>query len=276
MNAIGQFLTSFGNETRKGLQVAWSEKLQILLELPFFALFILMLGPLLGQGSLIITGQVHWSLDSARISDLVLWFVPFMYFYMQVVKLFWRLLAEIQSGTLEQVYLSPLPSWLVVAGGRVTAALVEAMLVAAANYGIISIFVPLRFHWTAAALLPAALLVITVIGFSLIIAGMTIRWKRIQLFNDTALIAAMIFSASAVPLLHVPGWMAAAGRYFPVTNAIASLYGVMLGHRGVTAPWGPGGLVWVVVTAAAYLAAGITVFRVLERITKARGTLGAY
>jgi hypothetical protein len=31
-----------------------------------------------------------------------------------------------------------------------------------------------------------------------------------------------------------------------------------------------------VITAVAYLAAGIIVFRVLERITKVRGTLGAY
>ena len=42
MNAIRLPVTSFGNETRKGLLVAWSEKLQILLELPFFALFVLM------------------------------------------------------------------------------------------------------------------------------------------------------------------------------------------------------------------------------------------
>ncbi len=276
MNAICQSLTSFGNETRKGLLVAWSEKLQILLELPFFAVFILMLGPLLGQGHQAIAGQVHWSLNSARTSDLVLWFVPFTYFYMQVVKLFWRLLGEIQSGTLEQVYLSPLPSWLVVAGGRVAAALTEAVGVAAAAYGIISAFVPLHYHWTAAALLPAALLVLTVIGFSLIIAGMTIQWKRIQLFNETAMIAVMIFSASAIPLLHMPGWMAAAGRYFPATNAIASLYGVMLGHRGVTAPWGPGGLVWILITAAAYLAAGIIAFRIFERAAKVRGSLARY
>jgi hypothetical protein len=50
----------------------------------------------------------------------------------------------------------------------------------------------------------------------------------------------------------------------------------MLGHRGVTGPWGPGGLVWVAVTAAAYLAAGLIVFRVLERLTKRRGALAAY
>lgn len=47
-------------------------------------------------------------------------------------------------------YLSPLPSWLMVAGGRVVAALAEAVLVAAANYGIVSAFVPLHYHWSAA------------------------------------------------------------------------------------------------------------------------------
>jgi hypothetical protein len=50
----------------------------------------------------------------------------------------------------------------------------------------------------------------------------------------------------------------------------------MLGHRGVTGAWGTGGLVWLAVTAAAYLVAGIAVFRVLERITRVRGTLAAY
>jgi hypothetical protein len=50
----------------------------------------------------------------------------------------------------------------------------------------------------------------------------------------------------------------------------------MLGHRGVAGLWGTGGLVWVAVTAAAYLAAGILIFRVLSRLTRIRGTLGAY
>lgn len=276
MNALRISLAIFGNETRKGLLVAWSEKLQILIELPFFALILLLLGPLLGQGHQVIAGHVHWSLNSARTSDLVLWFVPFTYFYMQVVKLFWRLLGEIQSGTLEQVYLSPLPSWLVVAAGRVAAALVEAVIVATGLYGIVSAFVPLHYHWTAAALLPAGLLVLTVIGFSLIIAGMTILWKRIQLLNESAMIAVMIFSTSAVPLVHLPRWMAATGRYFPVTNAIASLFGVMLGHHGVTAAWGTGGLVWVLATAAAYLAVGIAAFRVFERAARIRGSLARY
>ena len=72
------------------------------------------------------------------------------------------------------------------------------------------------------------------------------------------------------------GWFADLGRVFPITSPVASLYGVMLDHQGVTRPWGTGGLVWLAVTAAAYLAVGMVVFRVLECITKVRGTLGAY
>lgn len=50
----------------------------------------------------------------------------------------------------------------------------------------------------------------------------------------------------------------------------------MLGHRGVTAPWGTGGLAWLAVTTAAYLTAGIGVFHLCERSAKNRGTLGSY
>jgi ABC-2 type transport system permease protein len=269
-------LTVLGNEVHKGLIVAWSERLQILIELPFLALFILLLGPLLGQGRQIAAGHLHWSLDSATTSVLVLWFVPFVFFYMQVVKLFWRLLAEIQSGTLEQVYLSPLPSWLIVAAGRVVAAAIETLLVAAGTYGIVAAFVPIHLHWTAAALLPVAAIMIAGVGVSLIIAGATLIWKRIQLVNDTVLMLIMLFSASAVPLITVPAWWADTSRAFPLTAGVASLYEVMLRRRSVTEPWGPGGLVWLIVTATSYLLAGILAFHLGEQAAKRRGSLARY
>jgi ABC-2 type transport system permease protein len=113
---------------------------------------------------------------------------------MQAVKLFWRLLGEIQSGTLEQVYLSPLPSWLVAAAGRAVAALIETLIVMAMTYGIVSAFVTLHYHWTAAAL----------------------------------------------PVIAVPGWFAGLGGLFPATATVASLYGTMIGHHGVTKLLGTG------------------------------------
>jgi len=274
--AAARFLTALGNEIRKGLLFAWSEKLQIAMELPFFAVFILLLGPVLGAGHQIAAGHLSWTLDRHRISLLMVAFIPAMFFYFQAVKLFWRLLAEIQAGTIEQLYLSPLPSWLVAAAGRLAAAIIETLILMGVVYGIISAFVTLHFHWTFATLVPMAFLIITGVGYSLIIAGMTLLWKRIQLLQETILMLVMIFAVTALPLVTVPGWFTGISRVFPATADVASLYGVMLGHRGVTRAWGTGGLVWVAVTAAAYLLTGLVVFRVLERVTKTRGTLTAY
>jgi ABC-2 type transport system permease protein len=276
LSTARRFLTALGNEARKGLLFAWSERLQIIMELPFFTIMILLLGPMLGAGRQVAAGHLSWTLNSQRISMLVIAFIPFMFFYMQSVKLFWRLLAEIQTGTIEQVYLSPLPSWLVAAAGRLVAALIETLLLTGMVYGLVSAFVTLHFHWTLAALLPAAFLVITGSGYSLMIGGMTLLWKRIQLLQEGLLMLVMIFAFAALPVFTVPGWFAGLGRVFPLTGPVTSLYGVMLGHRDVVGLWGTGGLAWLAVTACAYLAAGITVFRVLERITKVRGALGAY
>jgi ABC-2 type transport system permease protein len=270
------FFTALGNEIRKGLLFAWSERLQIVMELPFFTVFILLLGPLLGAGHQIAAGHMTWTLNGRTTAAVMVAWLPTMFFYFQAVKLFWRLLGEIQSGTIEQVYLSPLPSWLVAAAGRLAAAVIETLVLVAVTYGAVSAFVTLRFHWTAAALVPVGFLMLTGIGYSLIIAGMTLLWKRIQLLQETVLMMVMAFAFTALPVLSVPGWFTGIGRVFPVTADVASLYGVMLGHRGVTGLWGTGGLVWVVVTAAAYLTAGLVIFRVLERAAKKRGTLGAY
>jgi ABC-2 type transport system permease protein len=271
-----RLLTALGNEIHKGLRFAWSERLQILIELPMFAAFILLLGPLLGQGRQVAQGHVQWSLSSATTSIMVVWFVPFIFFYMQVVKMFWRLLGEIQAGTIEQVYLSPLPPWLVAAAGRVVAAFVETLFVAAATYGIVSVFVTVHIHWHIAALIPALLIMVAAIGTSLIIAGATLAWKRIQLVNDTVLMLVMLFSASAVPLIKVPTWWADASHAFPLTDGVGSLHRALLADGPATTAWGIGGLVPALTTTSAYLAAGILAFTLGGRVAKRRGTLGCY
>jgi ABC-2 type transport system permease protein len=269
-------LAAVGNEIQKGLRFAWSERLQIIIELPMFAAFVLLLGPLLGQGDRLVEGTTTWTLESETTSILVMWFVPFTFFYMQVVKMFWRLLAEIQAGTIEQVFLSPLPSWLVVAVGRVAAAFLETLFVAAATYGIVSVFVPLRIDWNAAALLPLLLGVLAAIGVSLMIAGGTLVWKRIQLVNDALLTVVMIFSASALPLIAVPGWWAGLSHFLPLTDVIGSLYRASFTDHSVLVAWGMGGLVPMLAASLGYLTVGIVLFTLGERVAKRRGTLGRY
>lgn len=269
-------VVALGNEIRKGLLHAWSERLEIFIELPMFAMFILLLGPTLGQGHAIAAGHLRWSLQSGRTSVLVVWFVPFIFLYMQVVKTFWRLLGEIQTGTIEQVHLAPLPPWLVMVTGRVLAALVKTVLVAAATYGIVSAFVPLHVAWSVAALPAAAEIVVAATGVSLMVAGAALIWKRIQLVNDSLFMVVFLLSAAAIPIITVPGWWAEASRVFPLTAGVSGLYQVLIAHRDGIALWGMGGIVWPAATSAGYLAAGVVAFSVGERTAKRRGTLARY
>lgn len=108
------------------------------------------------------------------------------------------------------------------------------------------------------------------------IGGATLVYKRIQLVNDTVLLLVMIFSASALPLIAVPGWWAALGHAFPFTDGVANLYGVMLAHQSVARMWGSGGLVPMIAVAVGYLLAGVGAFVVGEHVAKNRGTLGRY
>jgi ABC-type polysaccharide/polyol phosphate export permease len=266
-------LTAVTNETVKGLRHGWSERLQILIELPLFVTFVLLLGFTVGQGDRIATtGELSWTLDSRQATWLFLGMAVFTYTYLHVQKMFWRLLAEIQAGTLEQTYLSPLPSWVHVVGGRILAAVAETTVVVAVMYAVTSLLVRLDLHWRLEALVPLALLVVGAAGLALIIAGITLVWKRIQMFNDLVLLAVLFFSGAVLPLDQMPMWADSVGAPLFMTHAIAGLRTVALDNQHLAAS-GTGGLAWTAGTATVWFAAGLTGFRVCERIARRRGSL---
>jgi ABC-2 type transport system permease protein len=189
--------------------------------------------------------------------------------------MFWRLLAEIQSGTLEQTYLSPLPSWVHVVGGRVVAAVAETAIVVAVVFGATSLVVRLDLHWRADTLVPLALLIVGAAGLALIVAGITLVWKRIQMLNDLVLLGVFFFSGAVLPPAEMPGWAEAVGTPLFMTHAVAGLRTVML--DGDTLAWGgTGGLAWMLGTATAWFAAGLLVFRFCERIARRQGSLSHF
>jgi ABC-2 type transport system permease protein len=74
----------------------------------------------------------------------------------------------------------------------------------------------------------------------------------------------------------MPGWMATIARFLPLTPGIEALRKILLGGISLGTLAGDGTLLWLVGSAAAYLALGIAIFRWCERIAKRRGTLGQY
>ncbi|GAA3093652.1 ABC-type polysaccharide/polyol phosphate export permease [Kribbella aluminosa] len=270
----GRLLTAIGNETLKGLRHGWSERLQILIEMPLFVTFLLLLGFTTGKADTIVaTGKLDWSLDPHRTTWLFLGIgVGFIYTYLHVQKMFWRLLAEIQTGTLEQTYLSPLPSWVHVVAGRVLAAVAETAVVVGVVYFVTRLATPLELHWNPAALVPALFLILGSAGLALIVAGVTLVWKRVQLLNDLVLLLVMFFAGTALPTDQLPGWSHPISNALFMTHSIAGLRTVMLDGNHLT--WnGAGGLAWMPATAADWFVVGLAVFRLCERTALRRGSL---
>lgn len=268
-------LTAIGNETVKGLRQGWSERLQILIEMPLFITFMLLLAFTIGEGEAIVDNRLDWTLDTAGASWLIIGLSAFIYSYLHVQKMFWRLLAEIQTGTLEQAYLSPLPSWVHVVIGRVISAIAETAIVVAIVYGVTNLFVSIDLYWRVEALLPLLLLFVGAAGLAMIIAGAALVWKRVMLLNDMALFFLMFFSGALMPLSRLPDWAETIGQPIFLTHSVEALRVVMV-EGGIVAWSGTGGWAWTVGTAFGWLAVGVLAFKLFERIAKWKGSLSHF
>jgi ABC-2 type transport system permease protein len=267
---------AIGNETLKGLRHGWDERVQILIEMPLLVIFVLLLAYTVGQGSAIVeTGAIDWTIDARHATWLFIGVAAYTYTFLHLQKMFWRLLAEIQSGTLEQTYLSPLPSWIHVVGGRVVAAIAETAIVVAVMFGVTSLVVRLELSWRPNMVVPLALLIIGAAGLALIVAGTTLIWKRIQMLNDLVLLAVFFFSGAVLSRNDMPAWAETVGTPLFMTHTVAGLRAVLL--DGNTLTWGgSGGLAWMLSTAAAWFAAGLLVFRFCERTARRQGSLSQF
>jgi ABC-type polysaccharide/polyol phosphate export permease len=244
--------------------------------MPLFVTLVLLLGFTTGKGDTIaVTGELDWSIDTGHASWLIIGMIVFIYTYLHVQKMFWRLLNEIQTGTLEQTYLSPLPSWAHVVAGRIVAAIAETAVVAGVVYFVTNLFVPIDLQWRAAALAPLALLLMGAAGLALIIAGITLVWKRIQILNDLILLLTFFLSGAVLPFAEMPGWAETAGKPIFMTHATEALRIIMV--DGDALQWsGTGGWAWLLGTAAGWFAGGLLVFRLAERTAQRHGSLSRF
>ena len=262
---IRAFVTAIGNEVTKGLIDLWRGKVASFLELILFALFFLAIAFALGRGTF----------QREQVASLMLGFVGYIFFHMQTNRLFWGLLGEMQSGTLEQMYLSPLPSWLLTIGLQ-AASVVEAALSAIVLYLLINLVVPVTIPLRWAALLPLIMLVVGSVGYSLILGGLTLIFKRLEVLKEMFQIVVLMFGGVFVSLDRMPGWMETIARFLPLTPGVEVLREILLEGISLLGLASDGTLLWLVGNAVVYLLLGIVIFQWCERIAKRRGTLGQY
>lgn len=261
-------LGGLSSEVRKYLQNYVAGWRGVLIQMAVFPMAYLLLVFFMGRGHL--RGDL---LVSTLIGA-----VPLAFMHEQVNVSFWGYLGDIQAGVLEPVYLTPLPSWVLMLG-RQAASIAGAVPGALAMYlgGLIAMAARhVNAPVAPAVLLPMAAMAVGIVGLALLLAGLTLVFKRIETITETVLALPFIVGGAFIPLSQLPGWVTPLSRLLvPITPGIEAMRGILLQHRALaTLPgWGIG---WLLVQPILLVSLGVLLFRLLERVAMRRGTLGRY
>lgn len=261
-------LGGLSNEVRKYLQNYLAGWRGVLIQMAVFPTAYLLLVFFMGRGHI----------PSGLLVSTLIGAVPLAFMHEQVNVSFWGYLGDIQAGVLEPVYLTPLPSWVLMLG-RQTASIAGAVPGALAMYlgGLIAMQVRhVNAPLDPAILVPIAAVAAGIAGLALLLSGLTLVFKRIEIITETAMALPFIVSGAFIPLSQLPGWVTPLSRLLvPITPGIEAMRAILLQHRSLTnlPGWGLG---WLLAQPILLLSLGVLLFRLLERLAMRRGTLGSY
>lgn len=239
-----------GNETAKGLLVTkanWGTLVPALAVLVFFYIFLRFL---LGGGHMV----------EALYAPTLLGFAFYGLAYIVTLKMVSGTLEEMNSGTLEQVHLSPLPAW-TLSLGRLAAAVIEAIgLTTVVSLGLILVL-GVRFTYRLDAIVPVALTIVDVAGFGLLLAAAAIRIASIGAILHVLQGIVIFVNGAFVPVNLFPGWLQFISRLVPTTLGVEVSRKILIEGWSLSATWSDGSLVWLLVHSAVMLAVGAVAFQ---------------
>ncbi|MBC6462192.1 ABC transporter permease [Actinomadura sp. HBU206391] len=263
------FARGFAAEVRKGLLnlvAGWREALIQMITFPLFYLLIVLF---MGRGQL----------RAELLLPTLIGMVALTFIHEQVNRVFWSYLGDIQSGVLEQTYLTPLPSAALILGRQVAAvisALPSVLAVLATGATAIAVQGG-KVPFDAQVVVPLTAIVLGTCGLALILCGLTLVFKRIEIVTQLSVAVYAIAGGTLVPLAALPDPIAFLSRLVvPISPGLEAMRDILLdGHSLATLSTG-WGLGWLLAQPLLITAAGVVLFVRLERLAKRRGTLGRY
>lgn len=252
------------NEIRKGLLVTWHYKFNVVSE--FITLGIYFLGTALLMN--------YGNTDLAEFGPSLIGYIVWVY-SSYILKVSLILTLEGRSGTLEQMYMSPVHPALIFIGASISTIVSSTLMIAAMTLFITlvcSIYLPLQL----AALPVLIIILIGLIGFGLCIAGMALLYKNVAGLID--LIDNLLFyvSGSMLPIEQLPVWIQKIAHTLPTTEGIIVLRDVIFEGQTLRMLMHNGKLFFLVFNSVVYFLVGLLLFVYCEKIAKRRGSLGQY
>lgn len=258
-------LLAFYNETRKGMLLIWDYRFSMLTQVLMFGGVFLAITYMIGNGHFvaermapILVGYMVWSFASMALNDMS-----------------WNLMEETRTGTLEQMYMTPAPTGLIVLGRAFSRLLFAGTMVLILSVGIIAGFgLDLPLRWPA---LPVLVLTVAgVYGFGFIVAGATLVFKQVGTLAFIIQNSLLFLNGSFFPVDRFPPGLATFAKTLPTTQGIIVLRQVLVDRLALAEVWSDGTLILLVAHSAVFLVGGWTIFKWCENIARRQGSLGQY
>lgn len=253
------------NETRKGLITLWDYKFNLLIQLLGFLMIVVGIMFFVGQGDI----------TEAQVKSTLLGFIITFYAMETISMMSWSLMQEAQVGTLEQMYMSPAPTQLIVLGRSLaslvstTLQLILVMIIAMLIFGVAIPIPPESF-------VVLGITMIGLLGFAYIIGGLTLIFKQVGPLANIVQNLLIIVNGTFLPVQMMPEWMANLVVLFPSTLGIILMRRVSLDGATLDQLVMDGSLLWLVVHSIVFLIIGMGVYTLCEKQARKMGSLGQY
>ena len=258
-------LSATANETRKGLTILWDYKFSLIIQL-------------LGIG-MVFTGVVFFigegELTPERLASSMLGFIITFYAMEVLSNMSWALMNEAQTGTLEQMYMSPAPSGMIVFGrslASLLSATIQLFIIASALILLFQISLPIK--WEMIPILLITMVGLT--GFSYVMGGLTLIFKQIGPIANITQNLLLFINGTFLPIEFMPDWLATFARLLPSTQGIVVMRRIVLDGQSLADVWNDGSLVFLTIHSIIFLIMGWAIFTYCENIARKRGSLGQY
>lgn len=262
-------LRMLGNETTKGLRVMWVHKAPLALGLAYTAMTYWVMQVFIGGGRLV--GEVLAVTSVA--------FLGFVVLYIASLRMVGGVLEEMYTGTLEQSLLSPLRPW-VASTGRLAAALIEGLVIAAVVGGLNTVIllavqdVELTFQWSA--LVPLAVTLADIAGFVLLFGAIALVINSIGAIIHVVQNVILMLNGAFIPVFVFPGWLELTSKIvIPTTLGLDGARQILIDGAQLAQVWSNGTLPLAIVHAAVLLIAGWVAYQAAIRRGLRDGGLGA-
>lgn len=252
------------NEIRKGLLVTWHYKFNVMSELITLGIYFL------GTALLMNYGNTNLEDFGPSLIGYIIWV-----YSSYILKVSLILTLEGRSGTLEQMYMSPVHPALIFIGASISTIISSTMMIAIMSFIIMALCsITIPFHIAALPIL--IIILIGLVGFGLCIAGMALLYKNVAGLID--LIDNLLFylSGSMLPIEQLPVWIQKIAHTLPTAEGIIVLREILFESHSLGMLIKNGRLFVLLVNSGLYFIGGLILFIYCEKIAKKWGKLGQY